>query len=310
MRKFVFKVLFFFAVIAIVDRAFGIAMKNVLQDTDKGDWGRNNYIFNDVNSDVIILGSSRAIHHYNPQVFSDSLGLSCYNCGEDGMGIFLMWARYQAIRKRYTPKLVIYEVFPEYDLLTNSDNQRYLKFLRPYNDLPVIKTVINDVCSNENMKLQSEMYRYNSFFLDIISQRISKPSPIARDYTYSPLPLQMKDNPRKMIERKMCYSFDSLKISYLEDLILACKKDSVMLVFTASPKFASFSDDEFYPLKKLCRTYNVPFINQYCNAVYRDNSAYFADVSHLNKKGAEMFTVLLVSNIKEMLSDEERNTSF
>ena len=40
--------------------------------------------------DVLIMGSSRAHHHYVPEIISDSLGLSCYNTGKDGNGIILV----------------------------------------------------------------------------------------------------------------------------------------------------------------------------------------------------------------------------
>lgn len=299
MRKFVLKVLMFFAVIAIVDRAFGIAMKNVLQGTDKGDWGRNNYIFNDVNSDVIILGSSRAIHHYDPQIITDSLGMSCYNCGEDGMGIFLMWTRYQAIRERSIPKLVIYEVLPEYDLLTNSDNQKYLKFLRPYCHKPFIDSVINDISSKEIIKLQSYMYEYNSVFVDIIAQHVSKSPSTAKEYTYSPLTAQMDYNPQRDKEPELIIPCDSLKKAYLEKLILSCEKDGTLLIFVASPIYMPLSDNEYLPLKELCKVHNVAFFNHYCDTDYCENPDYFADAGHLNVKGAESFTNLLVFELKE-----------
>ena len=127
MKHFVIKTLLFLVIVAAADFLFGWMMDGVLRGTMKGDWGRNNYIFSGVRSDVIILGSSRAIHHYDPQILSDTLGLTCYNCGEDGMGILLMYARYRAIRERYVPRLVIYEVLPEYDLQEESDNLKYLK---------------------------------------------------------------------------------------------------------------------------------------------------------------------------------------
>lgn len=301
MRKFILMVLLFFAVIAIVDRAFGIAMKNVLQDTDKGDWGRNDFIFNEVKSDVIILGSSRAIHHYDPQIFSDSLRMSCYNCGEDGMGIFLMWARYQAIRERSIPKLVIYEVLPEFDLLKNKDDLKYLKFLRPYSTEPVVSSMIDDISSREQIKLFSEMYRYNSVFVDIVAQYVSKSPGTARDYTWSPLMGNMNYSPRKAKELQQMVQVDSLKMTYMEDLILQCKEDGTQLFFVASPIYQPMSDNEFLPLKDLCRQYKIPFINHYCDSDYCDNLTCFVDASHLNTKGAEMFTVLVASEIKDVI---------
>lgn len=306
MRKFILKVLLFFVVIAIVDCGFGLAMSNVLKGTQKGDWGRNNYIFNEVKSDVIILGSSRAIHHYDPQIISDSLSMSCYNCGEDGMGIFLMRVRYQAIRERFKPKIVIYEVLPEYDLLGDIDNSRYLKFLRPYCDKSIMRSVIDDVSATEGIKLYSEMYRYNSVFVDIIAQSVSKSTSTAKEYSYSPLWTQMNNNPGKETGLERSTTFDSVKIAYLEDIILQCERDGTLLFFTASPKYASFSDEEFKPLKDLCLVYHVPFINHYCDSNYCGNLTYFADASHLNIKGAESFTSMLASEVKGILNSYQK----
>ncbi len=300
MKRFILKVLLFFVVIAIVDIVFGFAMANVLKHTNKGDWGRNNYIFNEVKTDVIILGSSRAIHHYNPRIIADSLGMSCYNCGEDGMGIFLMWSRYQAIRERYKPKLIIYEVIPEYDLLGDNDNQRYLKFLRPYCDSSFISSVISDMSFREGVKLWCHMYLYNSVFLDILAQRVSKDSSTAKEYSYSPLTGQMDYDPKRVEEEGVSQPFDSLKITYMEKLIIQCEKDGTKLFFTASPKYRSFSDIDYQPLKELCRVYEVPFINHYCDSDYCENPIYFVDASHLNISGAESYTSLLASEIKQM----------
>ncbi len=301
MKRFVVKLLIYIVVIVVVDKMFGVVMSNVLERTEKGDWGRNNFIFNEAQSDVIILGSSRAIHHYNPQIITDSLGLSCCNCGEDGMGIFLMWARYQAIRERSIPKLVIYEVHPEYDLLENRDNLKYLKFLRPYSTEPVVSSIIDDISSQEQIKLCSEMYRYNSVFIDIVAQYVSKSPCIARDYTWSPLMGQMNYSPRKALERKQMEPTDTLKMSYMENLILQCEEDGTQLIFIASPIYQPMSDNEFFPLKDLCRLHKVPFVNHYCDADYCENPTFFADAGHLNIKGAELFTALVVSEMKELL---------
>lgn len=300
MKRFLLYIAAFLTIVASVDALFGMVMKGLLTETKKGDWGRNNYIFNDVNADAIILGSSRAIHHYDPVIFSDSLGMTCYNCGEDGMGILLMYVRYQAIRERHIPQVVIYEVLPEYDLLTERDNQKYLKFLRPYSDMPSIDSVIENISSEEQLKLFSRMYRYNSIFVDIVSQRISKSPETAATYTYSPLEEQMNYEPPSNSNRSHI-PCDSLKLAYMERLIVRCQKDGTNLVFTASPSYKVPSDADFSPLKELCKKYNVPFVNHFCDTDYCNNPALFADASHLNNIGAEIVSKAMASEIKSVI---------
>lgn len=296
MRHLILKILLYLSIIIGTDKLFGMVMDSVLSTTEKGDWGRNNYIFNELKSDVVILGSSRAIHHYNPQIFSDTLGLSCYNCGEDGMGIFLMFARYKAISQRYSPQLIIYEVLPCFDILSEKDNLKYLKYLRAYYGKASVDSVIKAISPLESLKLLSDGYRYNSCFVDIIAQRLSKDSETAKDYSYTPLDKQMdyEVNTVDVVEVEV----DPIKLSYLEDLIKCCKTQGTTLVFTASPTFKPISDNGFMALKQLCKIYNVPFINYYSDTLYCNESSYFADATHLNKKGADLFASQLASQIK------------
>lgn len=99
--------------------------------SDRGDTARNEYIANKVTAPVLIFGSSRAIHHYDPRIFKDSLEVDCYNCGQDGMGIVLFYGRYKMITQRYIPKLIIYDALAGFDIAEN-DNYGYLTWLKPY----------------------------------------------------------------------------------------------------------------------------------------------------------------------------------
>ena len=299
MRNLIFKILLFLGIIIGTDKLFGMVMDSVLTTTEKGDWGRNNYIFNELKSDIVILGSSRAIHHYNPKIFSDTLGMSCYNCGEDGMGIFLMFARYKAISQRCCPKIVIYEVLPGFDILSEKDNLKYLKFLRPYTDVEFVDSIVNSISSLESWKLLSDAYRFNSCFVDIIAQSISKDTEMAKDYTYSPLFGQIGDGITGSADNDIIKT-DTLKIKCLENLIQECKELHVKLIFTASPIYKPSSDRSYETLKHLCADYHVPFINHYCDTTYCNNPSYFADASHLNIQGAERFSSLMASKIREL----------
>lgn len=301
MKRRLFRICVFLLIMLILDNLFGLGMDKVLNNTEKGDWGRANYLFKELTSDAIILGSSRAIHHYDPRVFSDSLGMSCYNCGEDGMGILLMYARYMAIQKRQIPRLVVYEVLPDYDLLPEKDNLKYLKFLRPYISSSAIDSVVCSISGIEHWKLLSNMYRYNSVFLDIIAQNWSNADGLAKDYTYSPLEKVMDYEPNNGSERKD-FSCDSLKLFYLEKLIMNCKANDTKLIFTASPIYKPASDNIFIPLKELCLKYQVPFINHFCDTIFCKTPVYFADAGHLNRKGSELFTSMMVHEIKAILT--------
>ena len=81
--------------------------------------------------DVILMGSSRASHHYVTQIITDSLGLICFNAGQDGNGIIMQYGRWKMISERYAPKVLIYDITPVFDLMEN-DNMTYIDHLKPF----------------------------------------------------------------------------------------------------------------------------------------------------------------------------------
>lgn len=60
--------------------------------------------------DILVFGSSRAIHHYNPQIIEDTLGVTCYNVGSGGQNIYFHLALLEAALERYVPKIAILEL--------------------------------------------------------------------------------------------------------------------------------------------------------------------------------------------------------
>lgn len=101
----------------------------------KGESGRMRYIHNELIADSIIMGSSRALHHYDPDILGNY-----YNVGEDRMGIIFSMGRLQLLKQRRMPHMLIYDVEPDYDLLQD-DNSTYLTNLRPYYHRPGIREI-------------------------------------------------------------------------------------------------------------------------------------------------------------------------
>ena len=160
MKKFLFKILLLSIIIFVTDKSIGCIFKFLQHHSKGGDTGTMEYIANNMNEDILIFGSSRAIHHYDPRIIADSLLESCYNCGRDGNGIIFSYGMYQLFKDRYTPKVIIYDIMDEYDLLKN-DNEKYLDWLRYYYNKSEIDSIFITVNSNEKYKMISQMRRYN-----------------------------------------------------------------------------------------------------------------------------------------------------
>lgn len=298
MRRFVTYLLIILLGLFIVDTCFGIIMKSTLKSTIKGDWGRRNYIINASNEELLIFGASRAIHHYDTKILSDSLKMSCYNCGDDGMGILVHTTRFKRIIQRYHPKVVVYEIAPEIDYFIR-DNSFCLKTLRPYSNDIFVKDVICNIDKKELLKLHLNLYKFNSSFIDIFVQRFSHVPITAMDYTYSPLLSVMNYEPGPAIFESK--GIDPVKYKYLSEFVDLCCSNGVKLIFTASPWYRMSKSNVFAPIYKLCREKGAIFLNHNFDNNFNLEKNYFHDALHLNQLGAETYTSLIAHEIKENL---------
>lgn len=299
MKRLVIKTILLLLLVVVVDAVFGITMRSALFSTIKGDWGRRNFIVNKTHEDILVFGSSRAIHHYDPRILANALNSSCYNCAEDGNGILLHYPRIEMILQRYTPRIIIYDLIPKYDFL-QYDNTSFLGILRPYSDNSLVKEVIRDIDENELLKLHSNLYKYNSSFLEILMQRFSHSTVTAKDFSYTPLASEMdyEPGPTGKFEGD---GIDSLKYSYLGELADLCRSHGVELFFTASPWYKMSESDAYAPIYKLCKEKGVTFLNHNFDKSFNLDKKYFHDPAHLDQYGAETFSSLIAHEIKESL---------
>ena len=161
MKKFLINIICFCILIFVVDRSVGFCLDYLRGNAKGGATKLLHYIANESTDDVVIFGSSRANHHYVPQIIEDSLGMTCFNMGQDGNGIVLMYGRYQMLLERYNPKLIIYDVCL-FDYSANYDNLRYLDRLKNFYDRDCIRDEFMELAGwKEQIKMISKMYRNN-----------------------------------------------------------------------------------------------------------------------------------------------------
>jgi hypothetical protein len=300
MKKFILKVLLFIACVVVMDFAFGLFFSYLRAHAKGGSTANCEYIANKATDDIIILGSSRATHHYVPQIIEDSLGVSCYNCGEEGNGVILAYGRLKMLANRYKPKLVLYELTPGYDYGFEDPNSKYLGYLRPYYKKEGIKQIFEDFDDNLScLKMRSKMYQNTSRLLpnivDIIFTRNNNKG-------FEPLEGKMKFIP-EMTRRNGLTNIDKSKLSYLEKIIDLCVGENIPLVFIISPILNYNSNQlEYEPALRLSEENDIRVINNLKAEDIYLNPELFQDVNHLNEDGAKIYSQFIVSQIKNYYS--------
>lgn len=300
MKKFIFRILLFFIFIAVCDYAFGLICSYLNKSAIGGDTKSHYYASMESDEEVIILGSSRAIHHYIPSILSDSLNMSVYNSGVDGNGIILQYGRLKMITSRYTPKLIIYDTTVSFDI-ENNDNLKYLNWLKRFYDSEGIDSIFMDISYNEKYKMNSNFYRYNTSFIQMLSDNIN-PQQIVLEGGYKPIYGTMNYTPDDIHQKKIT-QWDPLKLKYFKKMIELCHSKGIKLIISYSPFYNAKSSECYLLINNLCKEYNIPVIDFYSNNFISSDISKFKDTSHLNNDGAIEFTNTIAPIIKDILAN-------
>lgn len=301
MKRFILKTVIFLAILTAVDLAWGLAFDHIESRIDIGGTGRNNYICNKVADDIIILGSSRAENHYNAQMITDSLGLSCYNCGESGCGITLNYGRLLLLLERHTPKLIIYEITPDFDYLKGNDTHKSLTLLKNYCNREGIDSIFQDYDKTERYKILSGLYRHNSSFLQNFIAFFLNISFSSGIKGFRPIDQEMDTIKIKKdyicYDSKEGYDYDSLKLKYFNKFLNKTRDIETILV--VSPMWYGQDDTVLDTIKSLCSLReNITLFNYSNSPKFNHNNLLFVNGTHLNAKGADEFTRNLINDIR------------
>ena len=301
MKKFIMKLMLLFVILFAVDRVAGFILGNWISRVTTSVLGKDNYICDHCNDDVLIFGSSRAEYHYNAKMLEDSLGLPAYNCGASGDGVIMSYGRLMMIQKRHHPKVIIAEITPTFDLGIN-DNHKYLRLLKSHYDREGISEIFDKVDSLEKYKMMSYLYRYNSNVMHN-PLRLLKPETFSKNAigVNGYIAMDKEFDSMKISEREEKeIETDSVKIYYLKRFAEKASETS-QLLFVVSPIWYGrdiSASDPFLVAKEIADDKGIPFLDFTNDPKYVHNNAYFKDGSHLNARGADEFTRDLIRELK------------
>ena len=293
-------ILLFFVIVAAVDVSVG-AFGRYLQGHAKGGSTRQ---FDDLvmkdRHDVLILGSSRAHHHYDAPFLRDTLGVDVYNAGFDGNGVVLADGVLEMVLNRYKPQLVLFDIEPDFDVnVYEKDNHhtRYIKNLKPYYREGGVSEIIKDVSMDEWRKVQSGLIRYNTEILGMAVDNLINRGMDRRGF--QSLSGKMEKDPEPKAPKKE--ELDPFKLAYVEKLIVLCQSNDVPLVLVGSPKYGKTDSEALRPVKDIANKYEVPFLDYYADPSFMAHKEWFKEPMHLNSEGARVFSKLIAQDISELL---------
>lgn len=291
-KLFICKTIIFLVIVFLLDLFVGKTLYFLYFHQKSGSLYRTTYSIEKTKAEMLVMGSSRANHHYPPSAFEKRLGLSYYNVGRDGQYLFYNYAILKVILKRYSPKIIIFDFVSQELEYDSRDYERLASLMPYYKKYPDIQPILQLKSSFEKIKLLSKIYPFNSYLLTIA---IGNTNFNRRDVFdikgYIPLEgkwnesIRTTDNSRKI-------KIDSNKLKIYELFIQDCLKAHVKLYIVCSPYYFNFKSN---PLsinlgKKIAAKYNIDFYDFSQDPSFISKPALFDDPYHLNDTGAKIFS--------------------
>lgn len=314
MKKFVLKLFYFFLPIILIAYPLDYILSYYLSHSNEynlGEFEVWNDIYNaKVDCDIAIYGSSRAWVHFDPKILKDSLGLNVYNLGLDGHNFWLQYLRHlEFIKYNKRPRTIILSIdaftlqkrkdlyqsdqFLPY-MFWNSNIQKYTSSFIGYSYLdyyiPLIRyagksTSLKEIIKNIRKDESSIRFRQNG---------------------YLGMDREWNTDLDKAKEKQNSYQvdIDSNTIKLLEQFIQECSFNEIELVLVYSPEhidgqnFISNRDQVVKIFNDFSDKYSLMFLD-YSNDSLCIDKKYYYNATHLNKKGAEIFSRKLASELNE-----------
>jgi hypothetical protein len=290
------KLFLFLLGLIIVDVVLGKVLEHYFLKINAGETSRINYSVNNANQEMIILGSSRASHHYNTKILEDSLGLTCYNAGQDGESILYHYGILKCVLKRTKPKNIILD-FNVNEFVQSDISYNRLSYLLPhYSRHTEIQQIVNLRSPFENIKALSNLYRYNSYLLPIIANNVMHRKETAYN-GYLPLDGHWKKHLGEKIGFTEGGNLDSIKIASFKSLITEARQTDCNIVVLVSPFFQEFGKvpRSVKIAEEICKQQGVRFIDYSQSSSFLQHKEYFSDIEHLNRTGSEVYSKMILS---------------
>jgi hypothetical protein len=305
-----FALLVFIGLFFVCDRVIYFVLDAAFRRTttlDKG--GIVNKVLQE-KSDIVVLGSSRAVLHYDPRILGSKLNMSVYNAGCNGQQVHYTRALVDLILQKQTPAIAIINVDTGFVRGARSGLCQAATLAPFMDESGIIKNMIYSKGPLERLKYLSLSYRFNDKPLVILA------SLFVEDKTISGFsPREGKMNPAKA-QGKIAAILkpDREMMELLRQTVSQLKGAGSYVVLVLSPTWTreGHIDPMRIPILKairdLAQDEQVSFFavtNE--NTPEFQNSGYFRDPDHLNADGARIFSEILAAKIVGLMENKFQN---
>lgn len=268
----------------------------------------NTVYWDTTNYDMLIMGHSRGMVQYNPQILDSILNVNSYNVSCNGRAIDAQVNIFNAYCRNHTvPKIVIQNIDQLTLHMSNMyEREQYLPYIIHDKDLyKATKETERFNWSDRAIPLK----RYAGYFNMIkeglhIKNKMYNPSNEYKGYEGHE---QLWDGEGFNKVDRIEFETNPQAVEMFEGYLSRCKADSIHVIFVFAPmyigiaeKMGSDIDTMFDLFQSFADRYDYPILNYTYDSICFDTLNFY-NASHLNRQGAEQFSIKLANDIKELL---------
>ncbi|HNQ66819.1 MAG TPA: hypothetical protein PKN32_00450 [Bacteroidales bacterium] len=265
-----------------------------------------------INADIAIYGSSRAWTHIDPEILKDSLGLSAYNFGIDGLNFSLQYFRHKEYFKyNKRPEIIIVSgdifTFEEEEGFYNHEQALpYMLFNKDYFESRELFKIFEKadffIPLKRYLGQTWEMARAAILAIGLENEppaRIKGFMGIEREWSQDLLQaIKTKGNLKIKIDYKLLCLF----MKFVKE----CKENNIKVILVYSPEyiegrtFIVNREDVLGLWYRIAASRGLTFLD-YTEDSIGKNRDYFYNSTHLNKQGSKLFSQKFAGDLKKLL---------
>lgn len=261
-------------------------------------------------SDIIFMGTSRALEHYDPFIIDSITGLQSYNLGMGGYGVNVELMKYRFyLHYNPQPQYIIYDVDQLLLQIDTAVHQHQSEqFLPLFYDGAIRKDLMNLGYSWSDAYIP--MVRYWGYqthnkrgILECLGIKHYCNYPSYKGHTPDP---DLRDTSRLLFTDSIPSHIDEDAKTMFENFVEECREDGVQLIFVTSPVYYRYV--EMSPgwnhyiawFDSIAQANEISYLNYMDNPICGDSSMFNAGV-HLTPQGTKIWSEILSNDLKNKM---------
>lgn len=265
--------------------------------------GWNKIINEQLDADLVVMGSSRAWVQYSPTILDSILQINTFNMGIDGSGLNRQVIRYEVFDhyQAKKPKYIVLNVdyFSANEWSYGYEREQFF----PYMWDPYMRKEINKVEPMSWGERYIPVYRY-VMYKGLYNVAHEKPWDAK---TYKGYMGHDRTWNAAAYEELTTFHFnaDERVMTMFEQFLEERMKEGIKVIFCYAPIYIGFTNkvenlEEFFACYKgYAEKYDIPILDYTYHELSMD-TAYFYNASHLNRMGAELFSTQLAQDLDSL----------